>query len=278
MMKPFHLNLGLAFSQPYESDYAILRRCIVANPGVPYSLIETNLRKIFSKNNMSGLIDRLCSLQSTGLKKESRTVFLESVIKRRTYERQCPECSRQLYHSDLYILPWMKLCPIHHCNLVTECPECFLPWPNEKEMAKRSCNTCGLLPVKKLGKSISAIKNTDYKPIEEAWDIADIDGYGCSSIGIHDLDFNYPESWWSWWNNVPLESVKYPSIHSANLSETFSRKIIQLGIKTCSCHHKTVKIYHINNVEKRIEKIARDNFLFHRSTRFKIDAAKDLTK
>jgi len=268
-MTPFHLNLGRIFAQPYESDYAIVRRCLVANPGIPLSLITVNLRKVADQEG-SGLMRRLRGLQKEIVDMESRTDHIESVTRRRTYERQCPQCARQLYHSDLYILPWLMRCPIHHCELVTDCPECQLPWPNEKEMTSRTCNVCGLLSVNHLNKAISAIKSTDYQPISDVWHVVDKKEWD-GALRIYDLDFTFSSPWGSWWENVPIASIKYPSLHAAYTPEITRKKMVRLGIKNFSCRRRITKLFPIEDAHERIE---RNNFLFYRTDRFKRDTTK----
>ena len=204
---------------------------------------------------------------------ESRTDHIEAITKRRTYERQCPQCARQLYHSDLYVLPWLMRCPIHHCELVTHCPECQLPWPDEKEMASRTCNVCGLLPVSQLNKIVSIIKSTDYQPILDVWHVVDRKEWD-GALSIYDIDFDFPSPWGSWWENVPIASIKYPSLHAAYTPGITCQRMVNLGIKTFSCRRRTTKLFHIKDTHEKIERIARNNFLFYRTDRFKRDASK----
>lgn len=57
--------------------------------------------------------------------------------------RQCPECSKELFHSSLFEVPWLKHCPIHHCPLLERCPDCQRPWLGLALKIARKCKTCG---------------------------------------------------------------------------------------------------------------------------------------
>jgi hypothetical protein len=72
--------------------------------------------------------------------------------------------------SDLFLLPWIKHCPIHQCELTAVCPECKNPWPNITSINSRSCSCCGRLSLKQI-QYVNEIDNTKYRTITEIYKI-----------------------------------------------------------------------------------------------------------
>lgn len=138
-MKPriFRVNTGLRLARPFESRYAMVRRCLAANPGVPFSAIEASLAAAYPQAH--SLTERLERLQREPLAPSPAADLPLSV----RHRRQCPRCAAALYHSDVYLFPWLSHCPIHHCPLTESCPACHRPWPSAQEVARRDCCGCG---------------------------------------------------------------------------------------------------------------------------------------
>lgn len=57
--------------------------------------------------------------------------------------KNCPVCTKNFYHSSVYDVPWVTLCPIHNIPLTHICPECHRSWPTKHELHSRKCRTCG---------------------------------------------------------------------------------------------------------------------------------------
>ncbi|MCG7875170.1 MAG: hypothetical protein N0C90_02425 [Candidatus Thiodiazotropha endolucinida] len=209
-MKTFHLNLGRRFAKPYESTYNVLRRCLIANPGVPLCTIEGLLRFVAPKHGST--IGRILSLQSDIKPYQNEEEWLDS------YKRQCPECAGDLYHTDIFALPWLTQCPIHHCNLVSKCPVCKKPWPNYKDLDKRVCSCCGRLSFDSLDSSIYAEALSDkYEPIKELYNFIEQDS-------THSLDYDiYGGEMWP--QEVSVDSTMFPA---ANLYSQPNYSISQL--------------------------------------------------
>lgn len=113
----YRLNQGLLWATPLESPYARARRFFIANPG----LSLTRLKQVLPK------------------------------LPAHIY--QCPKCADYLFHSSLYDLPCLRLCPIHHCEFLLQCPACHRSWTRVFRSRKPFCNTCGALPKAAWGKT-----------------------------------------------------------------------------------------------------------------------------
>lgn len=133
------INLGLCYAYPYESRYAVLRRCLATNPGLSLSTIERFLRETRPEEHST--LERLLLLHTQS--EPTLAPPLSGLLGTKTYERQCPRCAEELYHSPIYALPWLSHCPIHHCALSTTCPRCQQPWPAPQSLSTRDCPTCG---------------------------------------------------------------------------------------------------------------------------------------
>lgn len=140
-MTHWHVNLGLRFAQPYESDYARYRRCLTANPGLSEAHILKQLA--IRANNASNRSERLRNLQQhTPMPAPG-----DRVTQPLAYHpiRHCPECARRLYHTELFDHEWIQTCPIHRVPLAAQCPQCHRPWPNLAGLANNDCPVCGRL-------------------------------------------------------------------------------------------------------------------------------------
>lgn len=203
-MTPFHINTGKIFAQPYESAYAMLRRCLLANPGMPLAALEANLRAL--RPDLDAVVERLEALQpSPGQVDPSRHARIFS-----GWQRGCPECARQLYHTELFAYPWLTRCPIHHCALTTRCPVCHQLWPAPTELARRECSGCGIVLPDGLKASIgSAIEQQRYQPIGVIYALLDTPPISPGlCIADRDVAYRYRTPWWL---PVPEESPRFPA-------------------------------------------------------------------
>ncbi|HFD31675.1 MAG TPA: hypothetical protein ENJ28_03020 [Gammaproteobacteria bacterium] len=145
------LNLGLVLERPYESKYNAYRRFLIANGKKSLKDIRDELKKKFESSytrhfsltqkmstfQMFQLLDHHAKCGTLELDTRHMTNSIPSTI------YNCPECARSCFHSNLYQLPWLRLCPIHHQPLTAVCPTCDNLWPKLGEMKTRRCKTCG---------------------------------------------------------------------------------------------------------------------------------------
>lgn len=101
------MNKALLFNRPGESEYNRFRRLVVANCGT-----QNLEEKLALPKNM--------------------WVF-----------NQCPECSKNIFHSEVNEFFWLKKCPIHLKELTSRCPCCRSRWPRLTELPKVKCAVCG---------------------------------------------------------------------------------------------------------------------------------------
>jgi len=101
------MNQALLFNRPGESDYNRFRRLIVANCG------------------LNKLDEKLALPKYLGL------------------DKQCPDCAKSLFHSDVNELFWLHVCPIHLADLTKTCPACGDQWPSVDRLTKAKCAMCG---------------------------------------------------------------------------------------------------------------------------------------
>lgn len=133
----WRLNSGAHFSQPYQSDLAMMRHFLLANRGFPLTTLNTWLAK---HADGGGPTIRVRSL----LPQKHVMLLPKELAIPQGHAFQCVECAKRLYHTDVFNLPWLTCCPIHHCELVRKCPMCTLPWPDMKTLPHRACRHCGL--------------------------------------------------------------------------------------------------------------------------------------
>jgi len=243
-MKQFHINQGMFFARPGESKYAQLRRCLVANPGIPLSAIEYNLRQ--SCPRYSSTTDRLKDL---GVNNYQFSDFQE-IYQYINYRRQCPQCAKLLYHSSIYILPWITHCPIHKCPLTTICLKCNRPWPSTNEIAKRDCPDCGIFALDKISQPIlSEMHQLNTDPILDVFHLLKDTDYIFAKLNseydeILNIEFD-------WWQNVPLLSEYFPSFQSRIKSKSFREKLNKANLVS---HKIDCKITNLTPVTKAKEK------------------------
>lgn len=178
------LNLGLTFSAPYESPYAMWRRLLSSNRTLTKSqimnLIDSESIGLYSRHAINDIYFKVIQLnypqQMTPI---YLNFFLDHFSKyeygdiaKACYEygdiaNTCPECALVGYHCDIFRLPWVTICPIHNCKLATDCPSCSQPWPNWNQLFTRKCHHCGKQSAKKALESPKPkISTKTYRPIE----------------------------------------------------------------------------------------------------------------
>ena len=91
-----HFNRGHIFRLPAQSRYADVRQLIVSNPGIRIDHLLAVLAKEWLKTILEA-------------KKTWQLASIKPI-------RQCPECSKALYHNDVFNSHWLRLCPVHKKN------------------------------------------------------------------------------------------------------------------------------------------------------------------
>ncbi|TNE95042.1 MAG: hypothetical protein EP324_00800 [Gammaproteobacteria bacterium] len=235
-MKPAHLNLGLHFARPYESDYALLRRCLIANPGMPLSAIEEQLRQQLP--TLTTTYQRLRALQQAALPGHP----YQALDIKETYRHQCPQCAEQLYHCDLYALPWLSHCPIHHCELTEHCPRCQRPWPDKGRftLRNRSCPVCGIPSViEGLPRSLSDKDCDGFDTIKAIYELIALDPGG------DDFVISTPGDPWeekAWWTIATPDSPRYPLLKAQLDLKQYRPLLKTLGIPLCRLRRHTTRL------------------------------------
>lgn len=230
-MKPFYVNVGHCFARPYESRYAMLRRCLVVNPGVPLSTIDARLRALLGIRG--SILSRVCALQLSPAPADwPRDLYVNQ-----SYRRQCPQCAQQLYHTDIYALPWLVRCPIHHCAFTEKCPVCHQPWPDRVALAKRDCPGCGRASIKYL---TNLLQSTDYRPIGEIVDFIKRRGpeYSLGTGRGHPEFINFDH----WWREIGVCDPLFPACQAHRYPVLSSARMAELHIAYKPVRHRTTSL------------------------------------
>jgi hypothetical protein len=223
-METIRFNIGHRFAQPYESDYARWRRCLSVNRGVPFGVIGKALLSFTS--HTTPVLERLRGLQH--IRAEVPAYHSAS-----SYQRQCPQCAQQLYHTDAFALRWITTCPLHHCALSVRCPACHQPWPEIKAIAKRQCPVCGIASATHLlTVSLPAIRATDYAPIGEIYALLARKERDHQLVTF-DPTRRYPVYWSDsiWWARLPTEDERYAALLPADYQRRLARQRIPQTVR-----------------------------------------------
>ena len=253
MKRNFHINVGHRYAKPFESFYSITRRCLSANPGIPFSVIENELRSRFPKT--FNFYDRINKLQLVP-KENIRLIEFRSPrsVVYYSYKRQCPCCAKQGYHSDVFGIPALKKCPIHNEDLVKICPSCNSPWPSNNEIPTRKCKVCGIIPFDILS---ACINKNKYKPISEVTNLFNQKRTRYENY-FFELTMLYKRYYGNnWWSNISKDSPYYPAylMYTSNLTEN---KLEKLGVRYTPLHR----------ISSPLIKISRDEVLDTLSNKF----------
>lgn len=140
------INTGALLRHPAESDYAIVRRVMIANPGMSSTSIKKALtamlggvaaRKLVPPGDIAAAV-RVLETPRFG---ESRPSIASGDV---TIRRNCARCASIAYHCAAYDLSWLTHCPLHHDVLTSACPRCQRPWPAARDLPLRGCDVCGV--------------------------------------------------------------------------------------------------------------------------------------
>jgi len=235
-----HLNYGKGLQRPFESSYSIFRRFLIANPTLSISNMRKFLRQsnefdyslldsVIKRNEIPSKSKRLASL---GVKNSNGT--LKSIV------LHCPVCAQQGYHTDIFRLPWISCCPIHHVPLSDKCPVCNQEWPTLYDIIKRDCPGCGKkLDYKKINKQEKLSDNLMYDPIIHLFDFIysknkkNVSSRLKSSLVI----YNYRKQW------PRYEDTLYPSYQLIRRPIINRRSLSIIGISTEKIYCKKFSIY-----------------------------------
>lgn len=234
-MKLAHLNLGLHFARPYESDYALLRRCLISNPGMPVSAIEAQLRQQLP--TLATTYQRLRALQQAALPDHP----YQALNFKNTHRRQCPQCAEQLYHCDLYALPWLSHCPLHQCALTDHCPRCQHPWPDKTEYAYRDgCPVCGIpSSIEGLPRSLSDKNCSGFDTIRAIYELIAL------SPGNANFSMRSPGGRWqekTWWKEATPDTPYYPALKAQLDLKQYRPLFKALGIPVHRLKHRSSRL------------------------------------
>ncbi|NVJ65923.1 MAG: hypothetical protein HWE16_05490 [Gammaproteobacteria bacterium] len=150
---------GHSLALPLESGSALIHRILQSNPARSHAFIDQRLdHRLYSYQfgdnalKLKAAERRLIGnylqfLDQKNMKKPEGSSVQECIgfTAGKKYRLiNCPECAKALYHTNLFDLPCVDTCPIHHTPLVDTCPECQSEWPVGLMILKSSCQLCGL--------------------------------------------------------------------------------------------------------------------------------------
>lgn len=173
----FHLNLGLRYKLPFESDYSITRRFLIANDGIPWTELkrELNNQNDVLKGSNDSVVSKISYLETKTPSKHPINCFQAN--------KACPQCLKQLYHTELFNCEWLTHCPIHNCILESKCPECQLEWPSINEIGYRRCILCARTNIiERKNLKLLTLTGLDIKPILEIYNFI-LDSPTSSKLG-----------------------------------------------------------------------------------------------
>ncbi len=134
------VNIGRALARRHESPYSSLCRALHANGRCSVRQLRSSL----SASNMS--VEHLFEKIDLDSFASRPDWYRES--KRLSFQlkpvKNCSECARLLFHSNLFDLPWMDKCPVHRTELLSTCPNCTGTWPTIERVHLSECPVCGL--------------------------------------------------------------------------------------------------------------------------------------
>ncbi|MFQ3324832.1 MAG: hypothetical protein ACI90U_002663 [Pseudomonadales bacterium] len=108
-----HFNSGDYFKRPHESELSCITRFMVANRGLSQIFIDKYLKTIFPE--ITGFKQRVLAYQGFESSNQIATQLIGEF-------KFCPKCAQIIFHTDIFNIPWITHCPIHHCKLTAEIP------------------------------------------------------------------------------------------------------------------------------------------------------------
>lgn len=200
------LNTGNYLVRPYQSDYAMVRQFFTVNRGLSLSVITSTLRK---EGHAGGPIEAIRSYKGD---KTSSDMIAEQQVHGR--HKECLACRKEMFHSNIFNLPWLKLCPIHSAPLTDICPTCKEKWPSIKEMHSRKCSGCGVVGTAQIKISSNNFNEKEISNIRFIINVCkqhlsqDIHIFGSSGYQMRE-ELSYPQTCFS---SININSTLFPSV------------------------------------------------------------------
>ena len=169
------MNTGLLLRKPGESRYCRYRRFLIANRGIHKRYGSMRLSfPIYAKERFQIDTNGLRGTDAVA-KVEDRIIRFLSLPKlhylpqKSAYPRvveSCVKCSEIGFHSEVFNLEWVTVCPVHKTKLTDTCGTCKQKWPPSSAIWASDCEGCGAkITVMELARK-GAFENTlDYKTI-----------------------------------------------------------------------------------------------------------------
>ena len=150
-------NNGTLFQKPYESGYGRFCRFLAANHSTDTSnaKITEALVQMLGKDSWSVPSTVAVRPYKASLLQANESRFSSSATpanvremsyvlrKNSSIGHHCPDCARINFHTDIFNLYWVNICPVHGTKLVSTCPDCGGPWLPCSQLHKSECLTCG---------------------------------------------------------------------------------------------------------------------------------------
>jgi hypothetical protein len=162
-------NTGEMYQLPWESGFAKFRRFLAVNPSIRFSdLNKSSSNKAITQDALSAVFTRLFALEPAKFSACRPLLTLSSGSQ--GISRNCPECSKNGFHSDFFEYEWVERCPVHNLPLVKTCVDCNKPWPVLNEYNARDCYSCTKIPPIKLSDmKIIRLQHNQAKSQFESW-------------------------------------------------------------------------------------------------------------
>lgn len=194
------MNEGWRYAHEYESYSNIQRRLFISNP-VYCNTTPSTVRRIINRHISDFSQPTIWAYTRNEYRylpfQENHDNIHQVLIPRRFgWEskaiKQCPECAKIVFHSDVYNFQWMTHCPFHKKELVIACPVCHKQWPDYspysyKKDIDNSCPCCGITNINNSEALSIENKLALSEAIKPAFDV--VDCYLSNTIGYVTDDY-----------------------------------------------------------------------------------------
>ncbi len=153
------INTGLLLAKPHQSDYSKFRTLLIANSGCmrEKSIMSSALKELVT--DLECKYDSAYSPPLTQIALAYQQAANHPNLARLDFEktksiklkitRNCPECAKIGYHTDLFEFLWVANCPVHKRPLTEICDGCGGSWPTMNQLFNNTCLSCGIdIPIK----------------------------------------------------------------------------------------------------------------------------------
>lgn len=158
------LRLGLVNQNPFESHFAGYWRTIAANKTMKWSELSKLINRSKPMEIIYGQPMTETSMEIYGCVRGKEVVLQRP-------RRACPICMEHHFHTALFELEWLALCPIHRCPLTRACPQCQQEWPTLREFYKRTCSSCSASKTTRRDDVGNIRKTPETTALKRLWDI-----------------------------------------------------------------------------------------------------------